>query len=189
MARPAFKIDQARQDAFIEALEKTGCARDSAKVASPHSPDGAWSSFYSLKRTSVEFAGRWARALEIASENLILEARRRACQGVKQPVFQRGEMVGEITVYSDRLLEVLLKNLPEFSALRERSVTHQGVIGLARNDAHVISLDMLDTLEESDRRELLRLMGVLVERRRALPKPTEQHNEPLEVQFTEVLDI
>lgn len=37
------------------------------------------------------------------------EARRRAVDGVDEPVFQGGELVGHVRRYSDRLLEFLLR--------------------------------------------------------------------------------
>ena len=55
------------------------------------------------------YAEAFAEAREIAIESLEGEARRRAVQGVAEPVYYKGEVVGTIQKYSDVLLMFLLK--------------------------------------------------------------------------------
>ena len=64
---------------------------------------------YEDKAADPVFAAAWDEALEIATEALELEARRRAEKGVLEPVFYQGKRVGAIRRYSDTLLMFLLK--------------------------------------------------------------------------------
>jgi hypothetical protein len=45
----------------------------------------------------------------MAADKLESEARRRAIEGVEEPVYQGGQLVGTRMVYSDSLLALLLK--------------------------------------------------------------------------------
>lgn len=85
---------------------------------------------YELRKTDIAFAAAWDEAEEIATDRLEDEARRRAIEGVAEPLVSAGKLVrgddGQpITVrrYSDNLLLALLKarRLPR----RERSVRFQ----------------------------------------------------------------
>ena len=58
--------------------------------------------------TEPEFRAAWDDALEEASDGLRFEARRRAVDGVLEPVFFRGSECGEVRKYSDTLLARLL---------------------------------------------------------------------------------
>jgi hypothetical protein len=56
-----------------------------------------------------DYKRAFARAEEIAGDVLEFEARRRAVEGTKKPVYQGGELVGYVTEYSDMLMALLLK--------------------------------------------------------------------------------
>ena len=62
-----------------------------------------------MRRHSEDFAAQWREALEEGTDLLDAEARRRAVTGIDKPVFYKGEVVGSITKYSDKLLMFLLK--------------------------------------------------------------------------------
>ena len=55
------------------------------------------------------YAEAFAEAQQIAIESLEREARRRAVEGVEEPVFHNGRVCGTIRRYSDTLLIFLLK--------------------------------------------------------------------------------
>lgn len=57
----------------------------------------------------AEYREGFRLALERYMGQLELEVRRRALEGVEEPVFYRGEQCGTKRVYSDRLLELLLR--------------------------------------------------------------------------------
>jgi hypothetical protein len=83
-----------------------------------------------LNRTTVykhwlaedpEFKEAFGEAIEESVDRLEQEARRRAHDGVREPVYQGGELVGHKQVYSDTLMVVLLKaHRPEKFSERHR---------------------------------------------------------------------
>ena len=56
-----------------------------------------------------DFEEAWESALEEAADELEKEARRRAVEGVDEPVYYQGEVVGSIKKFSDVLLIFLIK--------------------------------------------------------------------------------
>jgi len=64
---------------------------------------------YKARARSEEFREAWEDAIEEAIDALEAEARRRALEGVGEPVFYQGKEVGHIRRYSDLLLIFLLK--------------------------------------------------------------------------------
>ena len=90
--------------AFIEALRRTGNVTVAARYAGR-----SRNQVYHVRRHSEDFAAQWREALEEGTDLLDAEARRRAVTGIDKPVFYKGEVVGSITKYSDKLLMFLLK--------------------------------------------------------------------------------
>ena len=90
--------------AFIKALRRTGNVTLAAQYAG-RSRNQA----YHVRRHSEDFAAQWREALEEGSDLLDAEARRRAVTGIDKPVYYKGEVVGSIKKYSDRLLMFLLR--------------------------------------------------------------------------------
>jgi hypothetical protein len=64
---------------------------------------------YRLRDGDEKFAAAWDEAAEDGTVLLKLECRRRAVEGVDRPVFYKGQQVGTVKEYSDRLLIFLLK--------------------------------------------------------------------------------
>lgn len=64
---------------------------------------------YSMREYDPEFRAAWDNALEQAIDTLEAECRRRAVEGVEEPVFQGGVEVGRIRRYSDKLAQFLLQ--------------------------------------------------------------------------------
>lgn len=62
-----------------------------------------------LRKRDRDFAAAYAEARSHRREVYRSEARRRAIDGWLEPVFYRGEQIGAKRVFSDRLLELLLK--------------------------------------------------------------------------------
>lgn len=72
-------------------------------------------SVYVWRESDKEFAIEWDRAIDLATEDLEKEARRRAYQGVEEPVFYQGEVCGHIRKFSDTLLMFTIKaRRPEY---------------------------------------------------------------------------
>jgi len=64
---------------------------------------------YQIKKEDKEFSDLWDEAMEIATDYLEEEARRRAMHGTRRPVFYKGEICGYMREYSDKLMEILLR--------------------------------------------------------------------------------
>lgn len=87
---------------FLAALRIDGNVSRAARVAGISS-----STAYALRKTDADFAAAWADAHEDAGDNLIAEARRRAVDGVNEPVIYQGQPTpvferdgdGEIVMY------------------------------------------------------------------------------------------
>lgn len=72
-------------------------------------------SVYAWRESDPEFAVEWDRAIDLATEDLEKEARRRAYQGVDEPVFYQGEICGHVRKFSDTLLMFTIKaRKPEY---------------------------------------------------------------------------
>jgi hypothetical protein len=91
---------------------------------------------YYWRAKDADFAKAWQEALEEGTDRLEDEARRRAVEGTTKPIYQRGERVGEVQVYSDALLMFLLKGRRP-DKYRER-LEHTGKDG-APLETHTVS--------------------------------------------------
>lgn len=90
--------------AFLEAIEAGWSFTHAATRAGVNKRR-----FYERLDTDEQFAAEFKAALEAGTHALEDEAHRRAVQGVEEPVYQRGELVGTVQRYSDNLLMFLLK--------------------------------------------------------------------------------
>lgn len=118
------QIRDARKRAFLDALAVTGTVTQACEAVGV-----SRKSFYNWKQDDKEFASYLKDAFAEASERLEQEARRRAVQGIEEPItnkdgfiWKRDPRTGDILLdddfepipytinkRSDRLLEVLLK--------------------------------------------------------------------------------
>lgn len=64
---------------------------------------------YEWRDADDEFRSRWDEAVEEGTDRLEDEAQRRARDGVTEPVFYKGDVVGQVQRYSDTLMIFLLK--------------------------------------------------------------------------------
>lgn len=93
-----------RKERFLKELGKRANVSAAAKAAKVDR-----STPYHWREVDVEFAAAWDEAVEAAVDALEAEAWRRAATGVLEPVYQKGERVGQIRRYSDTLMVTLLK--------------------------------------------------------------------------------
>jgi hypothetical protein len=107
----AFSWTAEARQAFLEHLALTGNITGAARAAGL-SRSGA----YALRAKDGDFAAAWTEAAAEAVDALEREARRRAVEGVEEPLIQGGKLLRHedgtpmtIRHYSDRLLELLLK--------------------------------------------------------------------------------
>jgi hypothetical protein len=93
-----------RRVAFLRGLEQGMSAAGAAEAAGI-----SRSLVYRWRDHDRAFAAAWRRAAEAGTDRLEDEAMRRALEGVEKPVFWRGEQVGTVRTYNDRLLMLLLQ--------------------------------------------------------------------------------
>ena len=105
-----------------------------------------------MRRQSEDFAAQWDEALEEGTDLLDAEARRRAVTGIDKPVYYKGEVVGSITKYSDRLLMFLLRAHRPQVFRDGGKVKHTGAtdVGIDK-DIEKSVLEKLDRLKRMER--------------------------------------
>ena len=90
--------------AFLKSMAKLGNVSKACKAAKI-----GRSTAYDMRDKNAGFLKDWDVAVEEATDQLEHEARRRAERGVRQPIYQGGLLVGYKQVYSDGLMQLLLK--------------------------------------------------------------------------------
>jgi hypothetical protein len=119
------KLTKERQGRFLEALANTGSVTTAIDVANT-----SRTRIYELRKADPAFASAWQEAEEIATDRLEDEARRRAVEGIAEPLVSAGKLVRDddgkpilVRRYSDHLLLALLQ--ARRPPRRERSVRFQ----------------------------------------------------------------
>jgi len=118
------KIHHPKKRAFLAAYALTGNIGEAAKAADIHrQTHNKW-----LEADPV-YAAAFVQAKEDAGDALETEARRRAVEGVEEPVFYKGDEVATVRKYSDVLLIFLLKGIRPDKFRDNRSVALTGANG------------------------------------------------------------
>ena len=96
-----------RQRAFIDALADTGSVAAACRTVGM-STVGA----YQLRRQpgAEGFRAAWTAALDLGVQRIEDVAMDRALNGVEEPLYSYGELIGTRTRYNDRLLMFMLRN-------------------------------------------------------------------------------
>jgi hypothetical protein len=96
-----------RQLQFIDALAECACVEEAAKRVGMSA-----SSAYALRKHAYAepFRRAWDAALEVGIQRLSHAAISRAIYGTAQPIFYKGEQIGERRHYNDRLTMFLLRS-------------------------------------------------------------------------------
>lgn len=172
--RPAHQpVDETRRRVFLATLRETGLFRAAARAASPHSdPDsGAVNSFRDLARRDANFAAEVAEAMQEANERLEREAHRRAVEGIREPIFQKGRQAVDadgkpafIVRYSDNLLLRLLERRDPDAWSQHRKVEHSGSAVPAGAVGYIAATD-IRFLDDRDVEDLHRILTKLAARR------------------------
>ena len=105
-----------REAAFLAALESTGIVSHAAKAA-----EVGRRTVYDHLKADPEFYEQTRDALATADGNLQMELMRLAVEGVQQPVYCRGEVVGQSTRKNDALLVFAIRNLRQQRSDLERT--------------------------------------------------------------------
>ena len=122
-------IAEKRKEVFLETLSTTGrtdVAREAAGLKSLNA-------FLKLRREDDEFAEAWADAVASGGQMLKDEAIRRGVDGVLEPVYYKGVIVGYRKQYSDGLLTTMLKSTfpDEFADRKKIDGIGEGKMGVA----------------------------------------------------------
>ena len=120
---------RAREDwskAFLTCLRDTGNVTAACMVAKIDRAN-----VYRRRERDAEFKAAWEIALEISIDKLEIVARGRAIEGVKEPIYYKGELIDHVYRPSDRLMELLLKaHRPEkFNPVQK--LEHSGGVSVA----------------------------------------------------------
>lgn len=93
-----------RKRKFIVGLAETGIVSHACARA-------GWSRSVAmtLRKNDEAFREAWDEAIEVAADAAEAEALRRGVHGTQKDVYFKGEVCGQETIYSDRLLELTLK--------------------------------------------------------------------------------
>jgi hypothetical protein len=96
-----------RQARFIEVLADTGSVQAACKAVDMSQP-GA----YQLRRQpgAESFRAAWQAALDLGVQRIEDVAMDRALNGVAEPLYSYGKLIGTRTKYNDRLLMFMLRN-------------------------------------------------------------------------------
>lgn len=123
------KVTERRRKIFLKTLAKTGRVGYSARAA------GYSCSTYlaRIRRSDPDFSAQWDEALDTAMDILEDAAHERAVDGVEEPVFHQGAIVGHKLKYSDGLLTTLLKanNPDKYRDNTKLDVNVSGGFGIA----------------------------------------------------------
>jgi hypothetical protein len=105
------RLSKERQQRFLAALVEGGDVTAAAVAAGTYKMR-----VQEVREVDSEFAAEWDRALELSADRLEQEARRRAVEGIREPLVSEGKVVRDddgqpivIRRYSDSLLLALLK--------------------------------------------------------------------------------
>ena len=98
------KIEHAKKRAFLAAIAVSGTILSASKAA-----DVSRTTHYEWMKHDPEYAAACALAKEEFADSLENEVTRRAREGVEEPVFYQGRIVGHVKRYSDNLAMFMLK--------------------------------------------------------------------------------
>jgi len=97
------EIPHPKKAAFLAAIAECGVITRAAAIAGCDR-----SSHLHWLEVDPDYPAAFHAAMEAATDKLELEARRRAFEGVEEPVFYQGEVCGAVRKYSDTLMMFVL---------------------------------------------------------------------------------
>jgi len=96
-----------KRKVFLKVLADTASVAAAAKACGYQDA----TTLQAYRRDNEDFAEEWNNAMEAAATVLEAEMVRRAVDGVMEPVFFKGTVVGHIRKYSDTLLQFALRGM------------------------------------------------------------------------------
>lgn len=152
---PLQKDIDGKKTKFIAALKSNGGNVSGALRSARISRTTAYQHF----KDDPKFAAGWLDALEMSTDELFTEARRRATKGVLEPVYHDGRKVGSVRKYSDTLLIFLLKQGETHKKWRQRIIQTGNIAlesvrqaghehGLTEEQIRAIQVDMQEKFQK-----------------------------------------
>lgn len=115
--KPYQRLNAAKKRQFLRELEKSGNIKATAAMLNVTVP-----TIYNAISKDELFAAAIEIAKEKSNHTIETELRRRAIEGVTEDVYFKGDVVGQKTTYSDRLLELLAKgNIDKYGSLEKNN--------------------------------------------------------------------
>lgn len=153
--RLAGTLDEKRKHIFLRVLAETA----NLKLAVDAAGFKTTAAVNRLRKTDADFDAAVIEAAEAASDMIEAEAVRRGVQGVKKAVYYKGEIIDYEIVYSDSLLQTLLKAAKpdKYTERKQTTVDINGKIGVAVIPMAAKSLEDWErqSIEAHDRQKLL----------------------------------
>ena len=152
---------------FLEVYARVGNVWEACRQANI-----ARKSHYEWLRDDPEYKSLFSDAKEDACDNLLEEARRRGQEGVEEPVYWQGQVVGTVRKYSDNMLMFLIKGMrPEVYRDNWRGeMVHTGAVAISRGPD-------LTRLTDAELEQLKILADRAMEGMAALPSPDEEEEQ------------
>ena len=141
-------VRSAKKKAFLSAYKECATVTHAALAAKISRRN-----HYRWLETDQNYRLAFEEARTEACEAMISEARRRAVEGVEEPVYYQGKVVGTVQTYSDNLLMFLIKGaMPE--KYRERYEITGGskpvqFLGYDASKLAKLTEEQLETLRDS----------------------------------------
>jgi Homeodomain-like domain len=104
LARPRSRATATAKAAVLKRLAEGSSITDAAKAIGR-----SRRTLHEWRDRDAKFASDWADVLECGADELEAEARRRAVDGVEEPMVSAGKLVCTVRKYSDTLLLALLR--------------------------------------------------------------------------------
>lgn len=150
------KLTERRKKVFLAELARHGIIVRAARAASPRASGqyGAVRTFKDERDRDPEFADQWEEAMETAKADVEHELYRRAQEGYSEPIYggrYKEQVVGYVTKYSDRLLELRAKALlPAYREISSVSVngrvTHDLNAGVLGDAVAKVAIQLAETM-------------------------------------------
>lgn len=137
-------VDNVDCEIFLTKLRSCGVASIAAREVGRSE-----ASFQRERRDNEAFSAAWDWALREAADLLVVEAKRRAMDGVDKPIFYKGDEVATVKEYSDSLLIKLLEGLhPEFKKNKDDDESSGRNATVADIHLHIIPAESFIKKEE-----------------------------------------
>lgn len=153
---PGMKLTARRKKLFLDEFRRHGILVRAARAASPRASSryGAVQTFKDERERDPEFAAQWEEALQAAEASIEHEIYRRAQEGWEEPIYggrHKEKIVGTVTKYSDRLLELRAKALlPAYREISSVSVngrvTHNLDAGVLGDAVAKVAVQLAETM-------------------------------------------